>query len=160
MLPAYLARAGDAFGPILVIGVIALVIVIFVLSWIQAAKRRKALIDLAHRMGLTFAANDYVGVLTRYGNTNFCARGHAHKVSNIIFGRFRDGDVCAFDYQYTTGSGKNQADAPDGRGGVPRAVFPLRDARAAGEHLRQGGRARRLRRHRPRLRGVQQALST
>jgi hypothetical protein len=39
----------------------------------------------------------------------FFDRGHARKASNVMYGRTADGhDRRAFDYQYTTGSGKNR----------------------------------------------------
>ena len=39
----------------------------------------------------------------------FFERGHSRKVSNVMYGRTPEGhDKRAFDYQYTTGSGKNR----------------------------------------------------
>lgn len=71
-------------------------------------KRREAMADVAHRLGLTYTRHDSVGILGIYGDTDFCNRGRARKASNVLFGPLRGGEACAFDYKYTVGSGKNQ----------------------------------------------------
>jgi hypothetical protein len=64
--------------------------------------------EVAARHELSFSAKDPF----RMPDTlplAFFDRGHSRKASNVMYGRTADGqDRRAFDYQYTTGSGKNR----------------------------------------------------
>jgi hypothetical protein len=78
------------------------------LQAVAAARRRKRMSDVAARHGLTFSAKDPFH-MPRSVPLAFFDRGHARKVTNVMYGRTPEGhDRRAFDYQYTTGSGKNR----------------------------------------------------
>jgi hypothetical protein len=78
------------------------------LQTVALTKRRKRMSEVAARHELSFSAKDPF----RMPDTlplAFFDRGHSRKASNVMYGRTADGhDRRAFDYQYTTGSGKNR----------------------------------------------------
>lgn len=97
MLP-YLIFAGFA----------ALIVVGIVYGIIKARERREAMARLAASLGLRYYAADPWDLPSRYGHFDLFGHGHSKRASNIMGGE-RDGrSVIAFDYRYTTGSGKNQ----------------------------------------------------
>jgi hypothetical protein len=81
---------------------------IWYLQAVAAGRRRKRMSEIALRHGLTFSARDPFH-MTRTVPLAFFDRGHSRKVGNVMYGRTADGhDRRAFDYQFTTGSGKNR----------------------------------------------------
>jgi len=78
------------------------------LGWYLALKRREMLRKIAAENGLRFYKEDPFGLPSRYGGTQLCSRGHSRKAGNVIAGEVPEGDLVYFDYQYTTGSGKNR----------------------------------------------------
>ena len=86
----------------------ALVVVAIVYGIIKARERREAMARLAASLGLRYYAADPWDLPSRYGHFDLFTHGHSKRASNIMGGQ-RDGrSVIAFDYRYTTGSGKNQ----------------------------------------------------
>jgi hypothetical protein len=64
--------------------------------------------EVAARHGLSFSAKDPFHMPATLPLA-FFDRGHSRKVSNVMYGRTSEGrDLRAFDYEYTTGSGKNR----------------------------------------------------
>lgn len=94
-------------SPVVVILFGVVIIAVMVFSIIATYKRRQALRALARAKGLRFYESDPFGLPNRYGDTRLCGEGHSKKASNVIAGDFAGGNVCYFDYKYTTGSGKN-----------------------------------------------------
>ncbi len=86
----------------------ALVVVLIVVGILQAKKRRQEAARLAAEMGVRFFPEDIWGLPKRYGAFDLFGRGHSKKASNILSGDIDGRSALAFDYQYTTGSGKNQ----------------------------------------------------
>ena len=86
----------------------ALVVVGIVYGIIKARERREAMARLAASLGLRYYAADPWDLPSRYGHFDLFGHGHSKRASNVMGGE-RDGrSVVAFDYRYTTGSGKNQ----------------------------------------------------
>jgi hypothetical protein len=93
-----------------VIFVIAVLVgaVLWYLQTVAATKRRKRMSEVAVKHGLSFSAKDPFHIPDTVPLA-FFDRGHSRKVSNVMYGRSPDGrDLRAFDYQYTTGSGKSR----------------------------------------------------
>ena len=78
------------------------------LQAVAVTRRRKRMSEVAAMHGLSFSAKDPFHMPTTLPLA-FFDRGHSRKVSNVMYGHTPDGhDRRAFDYQYTTGSGKNR----------------------------------------------------
>jgi hypothetical protein len=87
-----------------------LAVVLFIVSAYQAKKRREALAAVAAQLGFNFsphASPDVFGQYEGMGLVPF-GQGRSQRASNLLFGQ-RSGLFWEFfDYQYTTGSGKNR----------------------------------------------------
>ena len=94
--------------PCLMFGAFAVVVVFGIIWGIQKAReRRDALARLAADLGLQFYPDDPWRLPERYGHFDLFSSGHSRRASNILAGAMDGFDVLAFDYKYTTGSGKN-----------------------------------------------------
>ncbi|HUU90545.1 MAG TPA: hypothetical protein VM238_04975 [Phycisphaerae bacterium] len=89
-------------------GIAALIIVGIVYSIIKARERREAMARLAASLGLRYYADDPWDLPSRYGHFGLFQSGHSKRASNVLTGELDGRSVVAFDYRYTTGSGKNQ----------------------------------------------------
>ena len=99
----------EALLPILVIGgIIAAVGAIIVYARHAAKKRREAIIEHAEVMGLTFFPDGDPNLLERLSLFKLFNQGHGRKMMNLIQGDSGEVKIAIFDYQYTTGGGKNQ----------------------------------------------------
>ena len=88
-----------------VFGIVAIVASIF--SIIAARKRREGLFELAQRLNLNFDAGKDEGISERFGFLKQFNEGHDRYALNVISGNYQQNEILAFDYHYTTGSGKN-----------------------------------------------------
>lgn len=100
------------------------------LAWYLAKQRREALARAAAGLGLSFSARDpfagsryehssgflgslfggsLSGVPGRFGQFGALSRGDSRRAYNVMRGAYRGREVCAFDYRYCTGSGKNRS---------------------------------------------------
>jgi hypothetical protein len=91
-------------GPLIVAGVIALIIVLAVLGYISAKKRREAMAALAARLGLRFDSNKNRDLASRYRFLDKLRQGSNRYAFNILSGSYKDHDVKLFDYHYETHS--------------------------------------------------------
>jgi len=84
------------------------VIVIIVFTAIQANERTKEMSEWGKRNGLEFTQKEsrMDDEFPQYSCLN---KGHSRYAKNILTGVYHGSWVCAFDYHYTTGSGKNQS---------------------------------------------------
>lgn len=89
--------------PLLMIGV---VILIFVLSFRAARKRRAAAQAYAAGRGWTYTQQ--VPLLTERWRGSPFGVGRGRSASNVLTGLFHGRQIVSFDYRYTTGSGKNR----------------------------------------------------
>src|SRR5688500_14123579 len=86
-------------------------IVLFIIAAHQAKKRREALAAVAAQLGFNFSAHPGSGVFHQYQGMGLVpfGQGRSQRASNLLFGQ-RGGLFWEFfDYQYTTGSGKNRS---------------------------------------------------
>ena len=88
-------------------GVAAIIISLVVWGIIRSRRRRDDLARLAAELGFEFYADDPWDLPARYAGMDLFGIGHSHRASNVMAGRVDGRSVLAFDYQYTTGSGKN-----------------------------------------------------
>jgi len=73
------------------------------------AKRRQELRAWAHGHGLSFDPSRDSGMDDRFPGFRCLRQGHSRYAHNVMDGKWAgELPVTAFDYQYTTGSGKNQ----------------------------------------------------
>lgn len=91
-------------APLIIVGVIALIVVVGVLGYISARKRREAMAALAARLGLRFDPNKNEYLALRYGFLDKLRSGSNRYAFNILSGNHRGHDVTAFDYHYETHS--------------------------------------------------------
>jgi hypothetical protein len=98
----------QTLGPILaVVAVLALIAGIVMLSYRVERKRTEALAAACQGMGLVFEPEGDLDALRAQGDLPLYNHGHSKKLKNVMSGQVRDRDVRIFDYQYTTGGGKN-----------------------------------------------------
>lgn len=88
--------------PILFIGIIVLAIHF-------NAKRKKALLAWARANGLTFTPDKDRSIDDRYPQFGCFRNGHSRYGNHFLRGMWRGRSFLAFEYHYTTGSGKNQS---------------------------------------------------
>lgn len=90
------------------IAAVLLVVFIVVVSRRRERERTEALRREAETAGLRFEPKAEVGAVTSLGDVQLFSRGHSKRVKNLMTGELDEQRVAVFDYQYTTGSGKNQ----------------------------------------------------
>jgi hypothetical protein len=88
-------------------GFIALAVVLIIYSLNKAKQRRQAYEQMARELGFQFYPDDPWNLPGRYAHLGLFNSGHSRKASNILSGKADSHDVLLFDYQYTTGSGKD-----------------------------------------------------
>lgn len=94
----------EQFFPLLILTV---VVVMIVFGAVKAKERTRAMSDWGLENGLIFTQRDshMDDEFPRYS----CLRqGHSRYAKNILTGLYRGSQICAFDYHYTTGSGKSR----------------------------------------------------
>ena len=93
--------------PLIVVGFIAVVVILGVLSYIRAWKRREAMSAVAAKLGLRFAPAKDRDMARRYRFLDKLRKGSNRYAFNILSGSYQGYDLILFDYHYQTGSGKN-----------------------------------------------------
>lgn len=73
-----------------------------------AKKRREAMAKVAIQLGLSYEPKDLWGKDGIYSAISLFNKGDSHQACNIISGNKEGAYVDIFDYQYSTGSGKNR----------------------------------------------------
>jgi len=91
-----------------IFGIIAIVGAIY--GTIAARKRQEGLFELAQRLNLNFDAEKDEGISERFSFLKQFNEGYNRYATNIISGNYQQNEILAFDYHYTTGSGKNRQD--------------------------------------------------
>ncbi len=125
-------------SPIFVVALFfAIAITVGVLAHRAAERHRRELSCFAVDHQLQFNP-DARTAHDRYAGYSPFGQGSSRRSSNLIQGRWNQIDWEMFDYQYTTGSGKNRTTHRVGvvaaliTGGAGRVVFPRLDMRAEG----------------------------
>jgi hypothetical protein len=94
--------------PIFIILVILLIGGGIAYALYAAAQRRKAMSEWAHRRDLAFNPSKTYDMDSRFPDFKCLHRGRSRHAHNIITGQLGGRGITAFDYRYTTGSGKNR----------------------------------------------------
>lgn len=98
----------EALGAVtLVVGLLALVVAVVVVSSRAAKKRAEALSVAAGDMKFTFSADADQGLLDRLKHFHLFSQGRSKKITNVLRGQAGDLEVAVFDYAYTTGGGQH-----------------------------------------------------
>ena len=82
--------------------VAALIIVAIVAGALQEGERRKALAELAQRLGLTLERGRNKGIVREYGFLNWMQSGSNRYAENVFSGVYRGHRVVFFDFHYET----------------------------------------------------------
>jgi hypothetical protein len=90
--------------PLIVVGVIALIIVLAVVGYVSAQKRREAMMALAARLGLHFSPQKDWDLASRFDFLDKLRAGSNRYTFNTLRGGYQGHDVTAFDYHYETHS--------------------------------------------------------
>ena len=90
-----------------IVGFIAIAVVVGILGYISALKRREAMAAVAAKLGLHFAPGKNRDMARRYRFLDKLRRGSSRYAFNILSGSYKGHDLTLFDYHYRTGSGKN-----------------------------------------------------
>lgn len=106
-----LANADE--GGIASFGFIALFVAfiggVFFFARKQAKKRTGEMKQIAASLDMSFNAETHKPIDLGLSGMYLFKKGRSHKIKNLIQGTFVDTDCMLFDYQYTTGSGKNSS---------------------------------------------------
>lgn len=89
--------------------VFIVVVAAVVYGFYAAAQRRKMLIAWAARHGLSFHKAKDRDFDSRFPGIKCLNKGHSRYACNVMRGHWGERPIIAFDYHYTTGSGKNQS---------------------------------------------------
>src|SRR5271154_7111228 len=94
--------------PLIIPAIIIIAIISTIYGTIAARKRREGLFELAQRLNLNFDVGKDEGIPERFGFLKQFNEGRNRYATNVISGNYQQNEMLAFDYHYTTGSGKNQ----------------------------------------------------
>jgi hypothetical protein len=99
---------GEVLPFLIIGGVIAVVLVgIGAAMWYEK-KRREELASLAEELGLAFQPEGDAQLHRQVGTFALFSQGGARKINNLILGETDEVKIALFDYQFTTGSGKQK----------------------------------------------------
>jgi len=107
---------------------------IVVINRRRERERTETLRREAETAGLAFEPKADVDAVRSLGNVQLFERGHSKRVKNLMTGRLGNQQVAVFDYQYTTGSGKNQHTSTQTVVLLPSAKGSLPDLQMAPEN--------------------------
>ena len=108
LFPVVVGGAGAcqcAFFVLVAAGIVGLIIY----GIMKARERREAVARLAAQWGLQYYPDDPFDLPARYAHFDLFDTGHSRSASNVMAGRIDGREAILCDYQYTTGSGKNQS---------------------------------------------------
>jgi hypothetical protein len=83
-------------------------IALAIFAYYKILKRQKEWQQFAANHRFLYSRYDTMWIPESYSEHHLFREGHSRKVSNLCQGMEKDLKILAFDYQYTTGSGKNQ----------------------------------------------------
>ena len=90
--------------PLIIVGVVAVIVVLAVLGYINAQKRRQAMLELAARLGLRFDPGNDRDLARRYSFLDKLRAGSNRYAFNVLSGDYQGHGVTVFDYHYETHS--------------------------------------------------------
>ena len=89
---------------LVVIGILALIVVVSILAYFSAKKRREEMLALAARLGLRFDPQKDHGLAKCYDFLDRLRTGENRYAFNTLSGDYQGHEVAAFDYHYETHS--------------------------------------------------------
>src|SRR5438270_1721626 len=89
-------------------GIIALVVVVFVVNWYVEKKRTEAFAKLAESLNFEFQPKGSAELMRELASFPLFGQGHSKKMKNLLRGEANGLEVCLFDYRYVVGYGKHQ----------------------------------------------------
>jgi len=92
---------------LMIAGVVAIIVVVVIIGYISARKRREAMRAVAAKLGLRFQPRKNRGLARQYRFLDKLRRGSNRYAFNILSGSYQGHDMMLFDYHYQTGSGKD-----------------------------------------------------
>ena len=85
-------------------------IVALILYCIHVEKKRTTTMqEFAESLGLEFFPTGHGELMARLADFNLFSSGHSRSMKNVILGKTEIASIAIFDYQYTTGGGKNKS---------------------------------------------------
>jgi len=103
-----LADMSGPFPCVMVFAFVVIAAIAIVMAIVKGRAQREAMARLAAELGLTYYRDDPWDIPERYSRFDLFQEGHSRKASNVLAGRADGREVIVCDYQYSTGSGKNQ----------------------------------------------------
>ncbi len=91
-----------------ILGILAIIGVVLGLVYLYEKKRTESLTTVAADLGLDFSPTENDGLLEKMQIFSLFNKGHSRKIKNIMKAETEATNLMIFDYQYTTGHGKNQ----------------------------------------------------
>jgi len=95
---------------IFIAAVVVIAIIGGIYGTIAARKRREGLFELAQRLNLNFDAEHDCEIPGQFNFLEQFTQGSDRYATNVLSGNYQQNKILAFDYHYTTGSGKNRQD--------------------------------------------------
>jgi hypothetical protein len=100
--------ASDAYQGYLFLGVVVVAGIVALVRWRAAKLAREALRSVCREKGWRFDEDDPADRPSSYLGFKPFGQGHHQRATNVVQGDARGTPFEAFQYRYTTGSGKNQ----------------------------------------------------
>jgi hypothetical protein len=97
----------NLFPVVIILAIVAVAIIGTIWGKYAERKRTEQVRQAAKQLGLTFNPMDDAGLLSELSSLRLFTQGHSRKIKNIVHGETDQVEIGIFDYQYTTGSGKN-----------------------------------------------------
>lgn len=97
----------DMVGVLIFVGIFALIGITALFGWLGEKKRRAKMAEVAESLGLEYFPKGNEAFSAQLGRFNLMGQGRARKLTKLILGTTDDVRIAIFDYQYTTGGGKN-----------------------------------------------------
>ena len=98
---------GDWIGILIFLAVALFVIGGIGIAMWQEKKRRKEMGEAAESLGLEYSVDGHSQLLSQIADFSLFNSGRSRKNTKVITGETDEVRIAIFDYQYTTGSGKN-----------------------------------------------------
>lgn len=92
-----------------IVGIFALIIAIFILSYMKEKKRREELKKVSALLGFSFTPRPEEDITASFINLKMFQKGHSRKAYNVLRGKWGSNHWMIFDYKYTTGGGKSSS---------------------------------------------------
>ena len=108
MIEMLFAGAAGALPCLFFAAVATLIVGGIIWAIISARKRREEYERLAAELGCRYYPDDPWDLPARYAHFDLFSTGHGRKAANVLAGGLDGRSALAFDYQYSTGSGKNE----------------------------------------------------